>query len=424
MKKTIFIFILLCLFGINFSASAEELQAQTSINVVKKDPELIKLPQIKNVDDNLYNQKIEDDNKEYQKNKKETGDVNFELYKILDRLLRANNLQYQNWRITFVMDPEELNAYANAYNLISVSSALYDSLYPNEDAIAFIIAHELSHHILGHQQYQIERLHKINELEEKIKDAIDEAYRQRRMGSFYSALGNDYSSLTSSITNTAIVISVETMKKNLNKEYELMRQMEHAADIEAVILMTKANYDTTNALEAMELVAELPNIYTNRNTHPNAQARLKIIKEQIDLINEDELNQQGKFNLYNSKVLAVKKTTDKKALVLSRDENITKTKYYSETQDSKLSKKGYIDYKNDELESAQSNFTKAFKINSSDYVSALYLSYINECLYNKNHDKKTLKKAKYWANKAYKIEQNKNTTKQKEDLSSLYKDTD
>lgn len=70
MKKIIFIFILLCLFGTSIKASAEELQAQTSINVVKKDPELIKLPQIKNVDDVLYNQKIEDDNKEYQKIKK------------------------------------------------------------------------------------------------------------------------------------------------------------------------------------------------------------------------------------------------------------------------------------------------------------------------------------------------------------------
>lgn len=82
--------------------------------------------------------------------------------------------------------------------------------------------------------------------------------------------------------------------------------------------------------------------------------------------------------------------------------------------------RGYINYKNKKILQAQSDFQNAFEVNPSNYISTLYLSYINEYLYHKNNDKEYLKQAKHWINKAYKINPNEiNILRQKEELSKL-----
>lgn len=419
MKKIILALIIACFLTINYQLNAQELQANVTINEMK-DPGLIKIPETKNINDSLYKEKSAQDNIEYERIKKEIGEENFELYKILERIVRANNLQYQSWRIAFIMDIEEINAYASSYNLLSVYSAIYDVLYPNEDAIAFVIAHELSHHLYNHNKASIPIEARILELQEKIKNAKMESKKQQNYAYWNSMFENDTAAMAHSFSDTAIAINLQILEKKLNKEFELLRDMEYQADSEAIVLMARANYDTSKAFDTIELIDKLSGIETKYDTHPSPQARLNNIKSKMAMINQQQLRQQGKCNLYNSKVLNSKKTTDKKGIILLQDENFKKVSLYTpQTKDVELIQKGYLNYKNKDLNSAESDFKKAYETNPASYISPLYLSYINEYLYSKSQDKKLLKEAKYWANKAYKIEQNENTTKQKEYLQSF-----
>ena len=67
-------------------------------------------------------------------------------------MIRANKLDYINWRIAIYRDTEEPNAYSTNMNLVSISTSLYDTLKNNDDALALVIGHEMGHALLGHQQ--------------------------------------------------------------------------------------------------------------------------------------------------------------------------------------------------------------------------------------------------------------------------------
>lgn len=399
----------------------EDLKARVEKNETLKDPGLIKIPQIKEVDEESYNKKMASDEIEYEKIKSQTGD-NFEIYKILERILRANKLQYQNWRIAFYMDHEDINANAGAYNLIQISSALYDSLYPDDDAIAFVISHELAHLILNHVKATNEIRYKINQLEEKIKMNKYEIRRTQNISDIQSAFGNDIGSIGNLLANVSGNIAVDMLTKNLKREYGLLRQMEYAADSQALVLMTKAGYNPQSCLEVMNVLSGLGGLDKEllTDTHPSDKSRTDNLNSRLYGLNKQKLQKEGRYNIYNSNVLNARATTDKKAVLIQKDINVSKTSYIPESEDSLFLIRGYINYKNKKMPQAQSNFQNAFEVNPSNYISTLYLSYINEYLYHKNNDKEYLKQAKHWINKAYKINPNEiNILRQKEELSKL-----
>ena len=399
----------------------EDLKARVEKNETLKDPGLIKIPQIKEVDEESYNKKMASDEIEYEKIKSQTGD-NFEIYKILERILRANKLQYQNWRIAFYMDHEDINANAGAYNLIQISSALYDSLYPDDDAIAFVISHELAHLILNHVKATNEIRYKINQLEEKIKMNKYEIRRTQNISDIQSAFGDDIGSIGNLLANVSGNIAVDMLTKNLKREYGLLRQMEYAADSQALVLMTKAGYNPQSCLEVMNVLSGLGGLDKElfTDTHPSDKSRTDNLNSKLYGLNKQKLQKKGRYNIYNSNVLNARATTDKKAVLIQKDINVSKTSYIPESEDSLFLIRGYINYKNKKMPQAQSNFQNAFEVNPSNYISTLYLSYINEYLYHKNNDKEYLKQAKHWINKAYKINPNEiNILRQKEELSKL-----
>ena len=424
--KKIFVLFLFFTFCLNFynpslALYVEDLKARVEKNETLKDPGLIKIPQIKEVDEESYNKKMASDEIEYEKIKSQTGD-NFEIYKILERILRANKLQYQNWRIAFYMDHEDINANAGAYNLIQISSALYDSLYPDDDAIAFVISHELAHLILNHVKATNEIRYKINQLEEKIKMNKYEIRRTQDISDIQSAFGNDIGSIGNLLANVSGNIAVDMLTKNLKREYGLLRQMEYAADSQALVLMTKAGYNPQSCLEVMNVLSGLGGLDKEllTDTHPSDKSRTDNLNSKLYGLNKQKLQKEGRYNIYNSNVLNARATTDKKAVLIQKDINVSKTSYIPESEDSLFLIRGYINYKNKKMPQAQSDFQNAFEVNPSNYISTLYLSYINEYLYHKNNDKEYLKQAKHWINKAYKINPNEiNILRQKEELSKL-----
>lgn len=401
MKKIIlFLFVFISIINVSFAndnSPNKSFYGSVENNLTLKDPKLITLKQTKTVDLKLFEQKKNNDDKEYKKFKKDVKEDYYNLYLILDRVLRANNLQNQNWRLALVNNLEEINAYSGSANLIQINTSLYDSLYPDESALAFIISHELAHLILKHNQISYENRTEIATLKRKI-----EILRQAQ-----------------SVTCLAIAIKLSSKVDEL---YEQERKLEYDADSEAVILMLRAGYDIEQVISALNLLSSLPNIYTDRSTHPTVENRICNVRDDMTLLDKDMLMNEGMYNLSNSKISSIKYSADKKTVVIYNRKNNNKIVYVPITKEDKLLHKAYLYYISNNIPMAKQYFERAYVVNSNNYVTPLYLSYISEYNFYNSGDKKDLKDAKFYSKKAYKLNQNdKFVNKQRNDVRALIK---
>lgn len=401
MKKIIlFLFVFISIINVSFAndnSPNKSFYGSVEKNLTLKDPKLITLKQTKTVDLKLFEQKKNNDDKEYKKFKKDVKEDYYNLYLILDRVLRANNLQNQNWRLALVNNLEEINASSGSANLIQINTSLYDSLYPDESALAFIISHELAHLILKHNQISYENRMEIATLKRKI-----EILRQAQ-----------------SVTCLAIAIKLSSKVDEL---YEQERKLEYDADSEAVILMLRAGYDIEQVISALNLLSSLPNIYTDRSTHPTVENRICNVRDDMTLLDKDMLMNEGMYNLSNSKISSIKYSADKKTVVIYNRKNNNKIVYVPITKEDKLLHKAYLYYISNNIPMAKQYFERAYVVNSNNYITPLYLSYISEYNFYNSGDKKDLKDAKFYSKKAYKLNQNdKFVNKQRNDVRALIK---
>ncbi len=405
MKKIIILSLILCfIFPFSFSSSiakTEKSSLKSSVSKTSrikiKDPKLITIRKINSVDADLYKKKLNEDKVKYKQIKSVLNQDQFNLYKVTEKLLRANNLQYQNWRVGIKNKTEDVNAYTTAANLIIIHSALYDSIYNDETALAFVVSHEISHNILNHGQ-------KSYEIQYKIKDLESQAEDMRRREEAIYALGD---------------IAVDLQISKLCKK---LRLMEYQADKEALTLMARAGFDMKEASNALNFLDRLPEINSIYDTHPSTAKRISAVNNELNILNINALKAQGQNNLYNSKVINVKKSSDKKTFILEAQKEFKHFSYVAEPQDLKLLEKAYFQYREKDFDSAQANFEQAYSINKTNYIPALYLSYIDEYNYYKLHDRKLIKKSYHWVKRAKKIKPNdKNVLKQYNDVKTVIK---
>lgn len=342
------------------------------------DPKLMKLLIYTPIDEKDYEAKLAKDEQIYEKEilptlkhkSKITSDDTlpidfYNLYRISERLIRANNLDYINWRIA-VRKTEDANAYATDANFIKIYTGLYDTFYNNEDALAFILAHEMSHLILGHTKH-------LGEIQSKME--------QGRISLKASLAANN-------------VIAASTIKAIMLKHLKEMRDMEYMADSEAIILLTRAGYSPQKALEAlntMDTYAEINPWYGWFNTHPKTAKRIESYKENMTVINPEWV-EEGKVNIYNSNVLTVKKSSDHVSFVIDKGSNVTDF-YNVEDMTQRLSRLAYMSYLNGNYENAVKYFQKLIKTDEENYKYWLYCALANHALYENTKQDKYLKQA-------------------------------
>lgn len=339
-----------------------------------KDPHLISLSNVPVVNESQYKAKIAKDNEIYNTKIKKALNTNlnsvnvqpaavdfYNVYRIAEKIIRANNLDYINWRIAIRKSEEEFNAATSSANFIYINTALYDSLYTNSDALAFIIGHEMAHQILGHEQRTAEMYTKLKKLRELYGSSVDG-------------------------------LTITVVKKKYLAE---LRNMEYIADALGAELMTRAGYDMDKGMEALTFMSALPNVKTLSDDHPMTDKRIESIMENRATFPNEWVN-EGKYNIINSNVLDVKKSSDRVSIVISKDS--TSHNYYKpENKDAMLKRIAYTSYRNRNMKNAIKYFEK---FSGKDYVNYLYISYANEYLYKQTHKDKYLTEAKNAIEKA------------------------
>lgn len=400
----------------------QKLQSKIVINntVDKKDPKLIIIQASRSLPESLYKQKLAKDDKLYALEKEKLSPEQYQVYKITEKILRANNLEYQNWRIGFDLKPEEINASSSSANLIMMTSALYDSLHHNDDALALVISHEIAHSALGHAQETVENNYRIKELDLQTANLTAYANEQRQLSNINSALSNSGAALGNSIASAMYVRNANICQSTVNNIYQKERQMEFDADFEGVNFMLRAGYKVKKGLEAFEFMSNLPNLYTTRSMHPPMPLRISNVNSSLAYINKPNLVVEGENNIYNSEVLITNKSMDKKTIVINKPKNYAKAFYHKQSEYEKYLNRAYIAYSTNDLNSAIFYFKQAYSLYTVDFIAPLYLSYSYEELYKLNNSKDNLKEAKKWIKISARLNSSdKNVTKQVNDLKEL-----
>lgn len=357
-----------------------------------KNPKLIKLTEITEISDKDYQKKLADDNKVYEKEiiptlkKKDSSLIEepqavdfYKIYRIAERIIRANNLEYVNWRFA-IRKTEDINAFAADTNLIVINTGLYDTFYTNEDALALVIGHEIAHNLLGHQQRTQEMYRN---------------YMSLKQGAQTKVYTNNPVLASAKLATTTGAFAYKT---KLYKEY---RMMEYMADAEGLNLIIKAGFNPQEALYNLKFfdsMSELNQLLFK--THPMSEDRIKSAQENIYYANPKWV-EEGKYNIYNSKVLLCKKSSDRVSIVISKDDSV-KRFYSPETLEQKLTRLAYVSYTKGDMKNAAKYFEKLTEI-SNDYVPYLYLSYAYEYLYKETKDKAYANKSENAVKKAYNL---------------------
>lgn len=348
-------------------------------NLKIKDPGLIKLREYEKISEKDYTSKLSKDETAYKKkiipvlNKSINTTVNvdaapvdfYKVYRVSERLIRANKLDYANWRIAIRKTMDDFNAYSSSTNLIIIHTALYDTFYNDEDALAFVIAHEMAHHILGHNERLMEINHKLAKMDKIGKSATED---------FTKAFDSMYK------LGYQVKISNE------------LKMSEYMADAEAVNMLIRAGYSVEKAMAVFNAIDTITLdtrfIITD---HPAVEDRISSVKENMLFVNPNWVD-EGRYNIYKSSILPCKKSSDRVSIVISKSENSADF-YQPENLNDKLTRLAYISYKSGKMENAAKYFHKLSEI-SDDYAVYLYESYANEYLYKRTGDKKYLKRAK------------------------------
>ena len=354
---------------------------QSTVSTVKvKDPNLIPFGNYKKIDDATFKAKISKDDVQYNKikdnlRKNKVDDYNtqaypkdfYKVYRIAERIIRANNLDYINWRIAIRKTTDgEFNAGSSNMNYIVIYTGLYDTLSDNEDAMALVIGHEMAHQLLGHGQRTAKILRNLN----RQYDFATDTY-----ANFDTAMRN-------AIANTKL------------------QKMEYSADIEGAILAARAGYNLDSAKETLSFINTLPYVGTVTLSHPNPEKRLRNFEENRQYFVEEQWKLEGKYNIYNSDVLQCNKSSDRTSIIISRGSAKNQDSYYRpETVDEMLLRYAYKSYKNGDFEDAEKYFNKLLKKDGKNPILYLYLSYTYEYLYKQTGENKYLEEARAAARK-------------------------
>lgn len=176
----------------------------------------------------------------YDQAQAELPDNLYVLYRIVDRLARANNLDEHPWRI-IIDDKDEINAYATEANLIVVHFGLLDQTAGDSSALACVVAHEMAHHTHQHAAIWTSRRAEWREQMEMHDSEEDRA-------------------------------------EFAEKSAQLRREQELEADSWGYRYAATAGFDTEGCFRGFDVLSRLPEAFVDSDTHPAVPKRIETLE--------------------------------------------------------------------------------------------------------------------------------------------------
>ena len=171
-------------------------------------------------------------------------------------VINSSGPELYNGYYVMILDTQEFNAFATPGGHIFVTKGLVEAA-PSEDAIAAIIAHEISHIILRHGINMIDDM--------KLNAEIEAAAKQA------AALSNSKSAQAALALRNSVSGIVDTMMKN-----GYSRPQEFEADSAAAELLSASGYDPNGIIEMLRILQRVQGSQKGgfNSTHPTPAERL------------------------------------------------------------------------------------------------------------------------------------------------------
>lgn len=211
------------------------------------------------------------------------------IYRIVDRLARANHLDIPYWRVTI---GSEYSAYAYAEGtpyLIVLSKGILDITEGDSSALAHIIAHEMAHHV--HQDSA-----KISKIQEELIEKMQEAMSQSE--------------------NVEGVMS-QIIQQQLDMQQQIEKQVqaiELAAHETGYSYAVRAGFDTEGGLRAMRLFTQLSETTNKEEIDPELSEIIELLEALPTKYPPETLQQEGNTWLYLTKPLTYQFSKDEQSL--------------------------------------------------------------------------------------------------------------
>jgi|GEM_PF-930724 len=264
------------------------------------------------------------------------GDDYYTVYRIIDRLARANQLDESPWRLRITRE-YEVNAFASEQNVLTFAGGLLDQLQGDYAALACVVGHEMAHHTQSHIPTTVQVAALVEQAEEEaVTQAVAEieAARQQQastnsilsflgglggglLGSFANtttevqlgalgigllsqALGNATDQERQQAENRAAEIYQEKVAA-LNAEYSnLLQAQELEADAVGYQYIVRAGFDGSGCKRVMAVLDRLEHSRMPSFSHPRPQDRMARLDQLPGQMPTARLVSQGEANLAKS----------------------------------------------------------------------------------------------------------------------------
>ncbi len=255
------------------------------------------------------------------------------LYRIMERISRANQLDNLPWRL-FISPEYDVNAFATDVNLVAFYNGLLDRLDGDPNAIACVVGHEMAHHTQNHiAMGQAERE---QSLAQARADAVEEVAAEEEdlredlqamgtgewvangAGQFLGSVvggteggliqgglsivgglfGNSKEKRLQEAAERIDAIYAEKEAKLLQQWSELDHAQEFEADEKGYIYMTRAGFDPQGCQTVMTVLSRLG--VTDSVSHPATPDRMAAINGFATKYPKTALVAEGESNIASS----------------------------------------------------------------------------------------------------------------------------
>ena len=259
-------------------------------------------------------------NQIYNKAQTEMAPEVYAVYRVIDKLARANGQDSLPWRIA-VVDKYDVNAFASGNNLISIYTGLLDQIHGDSAALACVVAHEMGHHASRHISKQLAYEAMTTgiankELEAQIKSNIATVKVTEIATSILGrVLGSRLPNFLSGLFKNK---SPEELKKQKEQELKLRieqfsQNQEYEADALGYRYMATAGYDPQGCLRIMEVLGRGDGAEFD-TSHPAVRKRTEQIQRLMQQEPASTLSQQGLSRLSSTTALTYSRSQDRSSL--------------------------------------------------------------------------------------------------------------
>ena len=245
--------------------------------------------------------------RDFTENLGEYGKDLYMLYRITEKLARANGLDERNWRLRLI-PAYEINATASELNVLTFYSGLIDQLHGDFEAIACVVGHEMAHHTQDHIPLRIKLQADLSKLKEEADQELlaelEESQRRANKPSIFGqvtgvVLGRTIGGRTGALVGGTLAQTLEQMDEAdrqraqaraeeiyleklaaLNEEFSgTVKSHELESDRFGYLYTTRMGLDPQGCLRAMNVLNDLPTSHLEGITHPSTPERIQRLQD-------------------------------------------------------------------------------------------------------------------------------------------------